>query len=119
MKCSVCGSDNLEGSAYCEDCGAKLPVGAAAAAGRPGPPQTPLAAPVSSLSASRHIEAHGGGHGAPPAPHAPAAPQPVAPPAGPMVVCACGAANPAQEMYCHDCGANLKVSSAPAAPTFA
>lgn len=29
MRCNVCGADNLEGAAYCEDCGARLPMAAA------------------------------------------------------------------------------------------
>lgn len=90
MKCTVCGSDNLEGSAYCEDCGAKLPVGAAAGGGRPA--AAPMMAPPPVMSSS--------------IPQMPVAP--VGRPAGPTVTCACGAVNSAGEQYCHDCGANLQ-----------
>lgn len=95
MKCDVCGSDNLEGAAYCEDCGAKLVV-------------TP---PVASA--------------APPAPPvqevAPVAPPVVSAPVGGTVQCpSCGADNPASEAYCVDCGANLGGSAPPpAAPVVA
>ena len=92
MKCDVCGSDNLEGAAYCEDCGAKVVVAAAVSAG-------------------------GGGeaHAAPAAP--PPAPSPVAPaaPAGGNLHCpSCGAENPDTEMYCVDCGASLGTAPASA-----
>ena len=43
MKCSVCGSENLEGSAYCEDCGARLPQGMPAVTQEA--PAVPFAAP--------------------------------------------------------------------------
>ena len=56
MRCSVCGADNLEGSIYCEDCGARLPAASAAAAPvtqeasavHPvaAPVATPVAAPI-------------------------------------------------------------------------
>src|SRR5579883_1982423 len=105
MKCSVCGSDNLEGSAYCEDCGAKLPVGGAAprppapvpvaVAQPPMPPPMPPAGPMPQASTV-----------VPPAMPA----RPVAP-SGPTVTCACGAVNPASEQYCHDCGANLRAGA--------
>lgn len=48
MKCNVCGSDNLEGSAYCEDCGSKLAAPAvrmAPAPAAPVPPPAPVPAP--------------------------------------------------------------------------
>lgn len=43
MKCPDCGADNLEGAAYCEDCGSKLPVAAGPppAEGAPPPPPSP------------------------------------------------------------------------------
>ncbi|MDQ7823111.1 MAG: FHA domain-containing protein [Candidatus Eremiobacteraeota bacterium] len=86
MKCPECGAENLEGAAYCEDCGSKLPVGSAApppAAGIPPvqPPVVEQAPPVVT--------------------------------AGGMMKCgSCGAENPAGEAYCEDCGAGL---GAPAA----
>ncbi|MHB2015922.1 MAG: FHA domain-containing protein [Candidatus Xenobia bacterium] len=104
MKCSVCGSDNLEGSAYCEDCGAKLPVGGAA----PRPPVPVAVAPAPMPPPMQ-----------PPTPMMPQVatqppammpPRPVAP-SGPTVTCACGAVNPASEQYCHDCGANLRAGA--------
>jgi len=95
MKCDVCGSDNLEGAAYCEDCGAKLVVpqpvavaasGEASAAPAPAPAPTPAPAP---------------------------APQAAA---GTIACPSCGAENPDSEQYCVDCGANLGGSeAAPAA----
>lgn len=106
MKCDVCGSDNLEGAAYCEDCGAKLVVVHAAAPAAPPPPAPPpTPAPVAVAPA-------------PPSP----APAPVAPVAAATShQCpSCGADNPAGEQYCVDCGANLGPASAPpAAPVAA
>ncbi|MEW6280991.1 MAG: FHA domain-containing protein [Candidatus Eremiobacterota bacterium] len=97
MKCSVCGSDNLDGSAYCEDCGARLPVGAAVAAGEgggasPGPAVQPP--PVSPLPAPPPQEAPDGGGAT-----------------GTVVCASCGAENPGYEAYCEDCGASLSGSS--------
>lgn len=90
MRCDVCGSDNLEGAAYCEDCGAKLVVTAV----------PPVSAPPVQ---------------APPAVVAP--PVAVSAPSGATVQCpSCGAENPAGEAYCVDCGANLSGGAAPSAP---
>ena len=90
MKCDVCGSDNLEGAAYCEDCGAKLVVTPPVAAVAPPPPPVQEAAPV-------------------------APPPVVSAPTGAAVQCpSCGADNPSSEAYCVDCGANL--GSTPTAP---
>lgn len=87
MKCPDCGAENLEGAAYCEDCGSKLPVAVTASA----PP----------------IEA------ATPQPVAVQAP-PVSLPGG-MIKCgSCGAENPATESYCEDCGASLGAAAQPA-----
>lgn len=99
MKCDVCGSDNLEGSAYCEDCGGKLVVGASApaspAAAAPAVAPPPAAPPA-------------------PAPAVPVAAAPVAPAGGAQLQCAsCGANNLATESYCVDCGANLHQAAAP------
>jgi hypothetical protein len=86
MNCPDCGAENLEGAAYCEDCGSKLPVGAPAAGGA-----------------------------APAPPPAADAPPPVMT-AGGMIKCAsCGAENPATEAYCEDCGAGLGGAAVPAA----
>lgn len=101
MKCSVCGSDNLDGSAYCEDCGARLPVGGAApAASTPPSPPTPT----------------------PPAPPTPPATEEGEQPSEPsgeggVLVCAsCGAENPSYEAYCEDCGASLSGTSSSSHP---
>lgn len=103
MKCDVCGSDNLEGAAYCEDCGAKLVV-----------PQVVAA-----------VASTGGGGSAAPAvePDTTTSVQPsVAPVAAPAatagnVSCpSCGAENPETEQYCVDCGANLGTAAAAPEP---
>lgn len=102
--CTVCGAENMEGSIYCEDCGARLPVATpaadpapvAAAPAPPTPPPTPAAPPEPT-----------------PAPEPVSAPEPAPAPAAPAAsggssVCdACGAENPAGEAYCEDCGAAL------------
>lgn len=126
MKCSVCGSDNLEGSAYCEDCGSRLSMTPAApvmAAPAPVPvsePAAPVHVPVSEEPAPPIpvVEA------APAAPFPSAAPAvapvsvempaaPVAPAAasGPVLCPSCGAMNSQGGAFCEDCGASL--SSAP------
>ncbi len=111
MICTVCGAENMEGSIYCEDCGARLPVAAGAVAAAEA---APITAP----------------------PIAPVAPPPVAPPPVPMAeaaeptrealppvpsssddaagnVCAtCGAVNAPGENYCEDCGAALTETAA-------
>ncbi|MGM9991822.1 MAG: FHA domain-containing protein [Candidatus Bruticola sp.] len=56
MKCNVCGSDNVEGSIFCEDCGSKLSApapafGAVSAAPAPFSAAVPQAAPVSAAAA--------------------------------------------------------------------
>lgn len=100
MRCSVCGADNLEGSIYCEDCGARLPAASAAAA-----PVTqeasavhPVAAPVATPVATP----------IPPVP-TPVAAAPVAEvSAGANQNCGgCGAINPPGVAFCEDCGASL------------
>ena len=110
MKCSVCGSENLEGSAYCEDCGARLPQG------MPAITQEAPAVPVAAAPPPAPAPA--------PAPVAAPAPQPI--PADPGVEAisgtvrcsACGAENPSYEAYCEDCGASLTAARAEAvAPT--
>lgn len=109
MICTVCGAENMEGSIYCEDCGARLPVsGGAAAPIAPPPapvtPPPPTPAPVFT-----------------PAPPAEAAePTREAMPAvtvsgGGGTCGTCGAVNGPGEKYCEDCGAALddSVSSSP------
>ena len=61
MKCSVCGSDNLDGSAYCEDCGARLPVGGAAPAASNPPPAPASPTPPASEEAEPPPESSGEG----------------------------------------------------------
>lgn len=114
MRCSVCGADNLEGSVYCEDCGARLPAAAAAAvtqeasgvvAAAPAP--TPIAPPVAATPP-------------PPVPVAPT-PDPTPPPTATPTVAAsanqncsaCGAVNPVGVAFCEDCGASLSETHAP------
>jgi len=80
MKCTICGSENLEGAAYCEDCGSKLPTMAP-------PPETeePEAAFEEEIIAPA-VEAIEG-----------------------VVVCpACGAENPEGSKFCDDCGASVE-----------
>jgi hypothetical protein len=92
MKCPVCGVDNLDGSAYCDDCGSKLPTAGAAPAVAVTPPPTPVVA-------------------APPPPP----PTPVSAPGG--IVCAsCNFENPVGEAFCSDCGASLTGGGAAASP---
>ena len=110
MRCSVCGADNLEGSVYCEDCGARLPGVAAAApvtqeasGVAPAVPH-PTAPPP---AAAPPVEAY-----TPPPPPVPAPPveaaPPAAAPAGANITCgACGAVNPPGVAFCEDCGASL------------
>ena len=109
MKCSVCGSENLEGSAYCEDCGARLPQGMPAVTQEA--PAVPLAAPQ---PAPASLPA--------PVPESVPAPMPQPTPSAPVpgaeavsgtVRCAaCGAENPSYEAYCEDCGASLTAARA-------
>lgn len=117
MKCSVCGSENLEGSAYCEDCGARLPVGVGAAAGGESggytPAPTPVAAPTPPPPPPLPTPAV-----EPPAPAVepaasfPTAEEPAVAGGGTVACAACGAENPAYEAYCEDCGASLTAARA-------
>lgn len=108
MICTVCGAENMEGSIYCEDCGARLPVsgGAAAPIAAPAAPAPPIAPPP------------------PVAPAYPAASEAAEPTREAMPAVAssgggtcgtCGAVNGPGEKYCEDCGAALddSVSSSP------
>lgn len=120
MRCNVCGADNLEGAAYCEDCGARLPVASApvtqeapAVAHQPvvaAPPPLPTPVPVPVPVAAPAVEPVA----AVPAPSFDAPPPPIpAPEATPPVassvlVCpACAAQNPPGVAFCEDCGASL------------
>jgi hypothetical protein len=95
MRCSVCGADNLEGSIYCEDCGARLPAASAAPVTQEASAVHPIAAPV--------------------APSLPPVPTPavtvapaVAEASGANQNCGgCGAINPPGVAFCEDCGASL------------
>jgi len=78
MKCPVCGVDNLEGSAYCDDCGSKLP-----AAGAAPPPQSQAVAP----------------------PPVAVTPTPLV--GGKLTCPACSFENNLGEAFCSDCGASL------------
>lgn len=118
MRCNVCGADNLEGAAYCEDCGARLPAAAAAVTQEaptsvPAPPP-PIPAPTPSFEPP-----------APPPPPipvnvAPPTPVPAAEPPTAGVNCpACGADNPPGVAFCEDCGASLSEGGASPSPVSA
>lgn len=132
MRCNVCGADNLEGSAYCEDCGARLPAGSGAAAPVATPVATPVvAAPVAApppvAVAAPVTQEQPSPVVAPPSvepvspPPVSAAPEPPVAAATPgIIVCpACSAQNPPGVAFCEDCGASLSdapVTSAATAP---
>lgn len=108
MRCNVCGADNLEGAAYCEDCGARLPVASGAVTQEaPAPTFTPPPAAVPSAPAPVPT-------GPPPVALTPTPtyepPSPAAPASGNSgsVTCpACGAQNLPGVAFCEDCGASL------------
>lgn len=101
MICTVCGAENMEGSIYCEDCGARLPVSGGAAT--PPPVQATFTPPVQPEAAEPTREAM-------PAVEA----APIAAGGGDNTCGTCGAANGPGEMYCEDCGAALADSPSPA-----
>jgi FHA domain-containing protein len=122
--CTVCGAENMEGSIYCEDCGARLPVASGApAASNPAP----IAAPPAAAPAPAPAPVPAPVPTAPEQPAAAAEPtreaMPAVPASGGGSTCTtCGAANPAGETYCEDCGAALPGSTSEApipAPTIA
>jgi hypothetical protein len=120
MICTVCGAENMEGSIYCEDCGARLPVSGGGGAAPLAPPMaatppapvappptptfTPAAPAVEAAEPTRDaMPAVGAGAGAG---------------AGAGVCGTCGAVNGPGEKYCEDCGAALDDSaSGSAMPT--
>lgn len=118
MRCNVCGADNLEGAAYCEDCGARLPAGAAEPtreASQASVAPTPVtSAPVPTPAPPVEVAVAPPPIPADPAPMA----APVATTAAAASACpACGAQNLPGVAFCEDCGASL--SDAPATATAA
>ncbi len=124
MKCNVCGSDNVEGSIFCEDCGSKLaapaPVIAAAPAAAPAPfvpapvvespapAAAPAAAPTPAASAPFTAAVQ-----AAPVSETPSVAAPVAASEPSAKICpACGAKNEAGSKFCEDCGATLGEAAA-------
>ncbi len=105
MICTVCGAENMEGSIYCEDCGARLPVSGGAAAPS-APPAQPTFTPAPTPEAAEPTRE------ALPA----VEPAPVAASSGGSggTCGTCGATNGPGEMYCEDCGAALADSGTPA-----
>lgn len=106
MICTVCGAENMEGSIYCEDCGARLPVSGGAAAAPIAPPTAPPAAPaVAPTPAPTFTPAES----AEPTREAmPAVAEASSGGGGAGGTCGtCGAVNGPGEKYCEDCGAAL------------
>lgn len=89
MKCPDCGAENIEGAAYCEDCGSKLSVAVSSS-----PPQQ-----VETTAPSEQ----------------PQEVKPVVLPGGKTKCGACGAENSSGEAYCEDCGASIGTSASPVA----
>jgi len=84
MKCTICGAENLEGAAYCEDCGSKLPTAP--------PPEVEEAEEV-----IEEEEPLGEAEETP---------------SGEIICPACGSVNPAGSKFCDDCGASLEAVGA-------
>ncbi|MFN8609993.1 MAG: zinc ribbon domain-containing protein [Vulcanimicrobiota bacterium] len=131
MRCNVCGADNLEGAAYCEDCGARLPMGAAQPT-REASQASVTPTPVSVAPVPTPVEAP------PPVAEVPAPPPPPPVPVDPVTVAptpvpvaptppvaasaptacpACGAQNLPGVAFCEDCGASLSDAPASGAAT--
>ena len=115
--CTVCGAENMEGSIYCEDCGARLPVATPASGGSPAPIAAPPAAAPAPAPAPAPTSM------TPEQPALAAEPTreemaPVPSSGGGSTCSTCGASNPAGETYCEDCGAALpgSASEAPIPP---
>ncbi|MBQ7569199.1 FHA domain-containing protein [bacterium] len=125
MKCSVCGSDNLEGSAYCEDCGSRLAMTPAApvmappapepvpATVAPAPVPTPVAEAPAPAPAAEPVAASNLVLSIPV--KAPVSAEMPAAEASSAVCPACGATNAQGSAFCEDCGASLSAAPAPVA----
>ena len=105
--CSVCGKENMAGTAFCEDCGAALstppPVAAPAQAPAPAPAPMPAPAPLPQDPMQ-------------PSPAAPVPQTPAPAPVGGTVACpSCGNQNMAGAAFCDNCGTALPAG--PPAPT--
>lgn len=102
MICTVCGAENMEGSIYCEDCGARLPVSGGGAT--PAPVQATFTPPAQPEAAEPTREA------------LPAVETAASASGGDNTCGTCGATNGPGEMYCEDCGAALADSPSSAGP---
>ncbi|MFP4496863.1 MAG: FHA domain-containing protein [Vulcanimicrobiota bacterium] len=86
MKCTICGAENLEGAAYCEDCGSKLPT---------SPPPAEVVEMEEESFEEEPFDMD-------------QEPEMVEEMTGEGIVCAaCGTENPAGSRFCDDCGASL------------
>lgn len=98
VKCPQCGTENLDGALFCDECGASLTEATAA----------PEAA--STMEAAPPAEA----------PKAPPAEAPATPEAAPAVAAlkcpSCGHENPPDARFCESCGAALTVPASTEAP---
>lgn len=88
MKCPDCGAENIEGAAYCEDCGSKL---AMTGAGVAQPAQQSVSA-VQAETAQAQVSQES---------------KSVVMPGGITKCGSCGAENPSSETFCEDCGASI------------
>jgi hypothetical protein len=88
MKCTICGAENLEGAAYCEDCGSKLPTA-------PPPASGGVEEEFETEESSYEVDEE------------PASGSHVM--SGGAIVCpSCGTDNPEGSRFCDDCGASLE-----------
>ncbi len=117
MICPQCQSENIEGSAFCDNCGASLANVSSSPAPAVAPPVAPLAEPPAQ-------DANAAPPPTPPVPPAPFAPPPAPPLAAPSlgasdkIKCSfCGAENEAANAFCENCGTPLSAAaSAPPTP---